>query len=159
AKALAKLPAQRYSTAAEMADDLECWASGSPPLALERTWGERLRERAPTRKVAAAAAVLLAVGLGSFFGSRAIFAEERPSAAPTKLVDARAAEYARAMGLEALLTTEVFPPGTSELELLKARKAKIEERIGIDPPESVVRNLEVVCEYAMLLMRLKETEK
>lgn len=159
AKALAKLPAQRYSTAAELADDLERWASGSPPLALERTWSERLSERAPSRKVAAAAAVLLTIGLGSFFGSRAIFAEERPSATPPKLVDARDAEYARAMGLEALLPTDVCPPGTSELELLKARKAKIDERIGVDTPESVVRDLEVVCEYAMLLMRLKETEK
>jgi serine/threonine protein kinase len=62
-KALAKLPDQRYATAAALADDLGRWASGLAPLALDRTWGERFRERVSNRQLAAVA-VVLALGFG-----------------------------------------------------------------------------------------------
>lgn len=73
AKALAKQPAQRYSSAAAMAEDLGRWAAGSPPLALDRSWGERIRERVPARRVAAAA-LLLVLGFGAYFGSTSVLA-------------------------------------------------------------------------------------
>ncbi len=88
-KALAKLPDQRYATAAALADDLARWASGVAPLALDRTWSERLRERVPTRNALLASVVVL-VGVLS---TAALLKPDDVQAAPPKLVfDVRSLE-------------------------------------------------------------------
>lgn len=90
-KALAKLPDQRYATAAALADDLARWASGVAPLALDRTWGERFRERMPARAALALSAVLV-VGV---LGAAALMRPNSIQAGPQQLVfDVRSLDLA-----------------------------------------------------------------
>ena len=99
AKALAKRPQQRYASAADMADDLGRWASGLPPAALERSWIERLRDRASSRQLSAAALVLcLGVAGGTVLWQRdAIHAAFDPKAAKRADLDQQREDFEKSL--------------------------------------------------------------
>jgi eukaryotic-like serine/threonine-protein kinase len=65
-KALARSPARRYASAAELADDLRRWQAGEPIRARPIGWGERVGRWC--RRNPLVASLFLAVTFGSAFG-------------------------------------------------------------------------------------------
>src|SRR5262249_13354178 len=70
-KCLRREPDQRYATAAELAEELECWLEGKPVAARPlSSWGRGLRwvQRQPVLAALSVAVLVYCRGLASVFG-------------------------------------------------------------------------------------------
>jgi serine/threonine protein kinase len=100
-KALAKSPADRYSTAQEFADDLQCFLDDKPIHARRPTLVERVRKwsrRHPSVVVAGFLVLLLCIG-GLLWNNWMVSREEAKTRAALKNEKERAAEARRAVDL------------------------------------------------------------
>jgi serine/threonine-protein kinase len=77
-RCLRKEPADRYASAAELADDLERWLRGEPILARPETWLNHYRRRLRRHPMAIAAVLLALVFLGAALVTRHYTDPDRP---------------------------------------------------------------------------------
>jgi tetratricopeptide (TPR) repeat protein len=150
-KAMAKDPAERYTTAQELADDLERFLKDEPIRARRPTLVQRARKwtrrhKAATRAAVAMAMVCLLGGAGYWY-QRHLRLETARQTAQASLSQARA-----------LVVDDQFGPARQELA--KAKGALAAERSGLaDLADEIEALDEEIARYVELLERSDEIDE
>ena len=106
AQALAKAPAERYASAAALADDLERWRNGAPVLARTQSLAYVLGKLARRHKLATAGAVLGVVALAALAAWRTALYREAQLLREDAVAQSNAADEQRRVAEEQRLSAE-----------------------------------------------------
>lgn len=152
-KALAKEPASRYATCAQLAEDLRRYLDGQPVLAVHAGWRYRLGKFLARHRLAAAVAALVAVALtGTTFYALLQAQTARRQAARAE------AERQSTESLNEFLQELLAAPDpvagqgrdVTVAELLDHAAETLEDRLGDDPETVAVMRRTLAYSYAEL---------
>jgi eukaryotic-like serine/threonine-protein kinase len=163
-KALKKVPAERYATAAAFADDIERYLKGEAVLAQPDSAGYRAKKFLARHRLGVAAAVLVVVALASGLGIALWQAAVAKAHAETARKEAMTAQAVKEF-MQGIFLANSAQQGdplkarqTTARELLDIGAAKIDEALA-DAPEAKLEMLQIYSElYSQLLLADKATE-
>jgi serine/threonine-protein kinase len=134
AKALHKLPAQRYPTVAALGDDLNRYLNHEPVSAQAVTWRYRARKFVRRNRGSVASAVLVTIAL---LGAAVITGLQAREARRQRDIAVRVAKQQRAaMSVQEVLASDTRGPGGRELtqlERIQLAKQTLQQRFRKEP--------------------------
>ncbi len=163
-KALKKIPAERYATAAAFAEDIERYLKGEPVLAQPDSAGYRAKKFLARHRLGVAAAALVVVALATGLAVALWQAEVAREHAETARKEARTAQAVKEF-MQGIFLANSAQQGdplkarqTTARELLDIGAAKIDQALA-DAPEAKLEMLQIYSElYSQLLLADKATE-
>jgi serine/threonine-protein kinase len=154
AKALRRLPQERYSTAAAFADDLRRYLAHEPVAARDNLLGYRLRKFILRNRMAVLAASFAAVALMALTVFAVIQMREAQIQRDRMTAQARRAEM-QAEFVTLMMSTVGAKPTTAE-QLVDAGAQLLDQHYAADPRFRIAASLNLAARYADLGLTKKE---
>ena len=151
AKALRKLPGERYRTVAEYAADLRAWRSGQPVTAARQSFGYRTRRFVRRNRAGVAAGatlvLVLAGGMAATAWQARIAAQERDKAQNRFR---QVQEFSRSLLFDVHNALRSVPGATESRRLLLDRATQFLDGLAADADDDDALNLELAAGYQQL---------